>query len=126
VIEQPDPDVLCKARRGDETAFTLIARQYETRLFDFILCSVEERVVADHLMQDVLLRACRALPRFNGHSFTSWLFQIAAHRVLDEPRARHRPQQRLVSLDAASGAAVDTSVGDGEPLRPSCGRVDRP
>jgi RNA polymerase sigma-70 factor, ECF subfamily len=117
VIEQPDATILRKARRGDERAFAVIVRQYESRLFSYILRSVQDWALAEELMQDVLLRVYRALPGFTGESFTSWLFEIAKNRVIDEHRLRVRHPRAIVPLDAAATAeTVDGNLGVREPL----------
>ena len=35
-LPQPDPDILRLARRGDERAFAVIVRQYQSPLFNYI------------------------------------------------------------------------------------------
>jgi DNA-directed RNA polymerase specialized sigma24 family protein len=45
--------------------------------------------------------AFTALPTFDGRClFTTWLFQIAKHRVIDELRARERQGRPSLGLDA--------------------------
>ena len=36
-LQQPDLGVLRKAQRGDERAFTLIVRAYETPVYNYVL-----------------------------------------------------------------------------------------
>jgi RNA polymerase sigma-70 factor, ECF subfamily len=110
-MEQPDPRLLRKAQRGDAQAFARIVRQYETRLFNFIFRSVQERALAEDLMQEVLLRVHESLPGFRGGSFTTWLFEIAKNRVIDEHRsARDRPRAS-VPLELVTTPGVETTIG---------------
>jgi RNA polymerase sigma-70 factor (ECF subfamily) len=101
-LPQPDPDVLRRARRGDERAFALIVRQYQTPLFNYVvrvLCG--DRAFAEDLCQEIFLRVYQALPAFDSRcQFTTWLFQVAKHRVVDELRARERRGRPSVQLDA--------------------------
>jgi RNA polymerase sigma-70 factor (ECF subfamily) len=77
-LDQPDPDVLRLARHGDERAFALIVRQYQTPLYNYI-----------------------ALPGFDSRcQFTTWLFQVAKHRVVDELRARERRGRPPVDIES--------------------------
>jgi RNA polymerase sigma-70 factor, ECF subfamily len=97
---QPDPGVLRKAQRGDERAFTLIVRAYETPVYNYVLRLVGDRALAEDLTQEVFLRVFQGLPRFSLRSkFTTWLFQVTKNRVLDELRANERRPRLSVALE---------------------------
>ena len=99
-LAQPDPGVLRKAQRGDERAFTLILRAYETPVFNYVLRLVGDRSLAEDLTQEVFLRVFQGLPKFSARcKFTTWLFQVTKNRVLDELRASERRPRALVALD---------------------------
>jgi len=101
-LEQPDPDVLRRAQRGDERAFEQILRAYETPIFNYVYRIVGERSLAEDLTQEVFVRVFQALPRFSLRcKFTTWLFQVTKNRVLDELRARERRPHGVVSLEDA-------------------------
>jgi RNA polymerase sigma-70 factor (ECF subfamily) len=101
-LPQPDPDVLRRARQGDEDAFALIVRQYQTPLFNYVLRVLSgDRALAEDMCQEVFLRVYQALPRFDDRCrFTTWMFQVAKHRVVDELRARERRVRTPVNLDS--------------------------
>ena len=88
-LPQPDPHVLRLARRGDERAFALIVRQYQTPLYNYIARILGgDRALAEDVCQEVFLRVYQALPGFDNRcQFTTWLFQVAKHRVVDELRS---------------------------------------
>jgi len=100
-LAQPDPGVLRKAQRGDERAFSLILRAYETPVFNYVLRLVGgDRALAEDLTQEVFLRVYQGLPKFSLRSkFTTWLFQVTKNRVLDELRALERRPRAVVALD---------------------------
>jgi RNA polymerase sigma-70 factor, ECF subfamily len=100
-LAQPDPGVLRKAQRGDERAFSLILRAYETPVFNYVLRLVNgDRSLAEDLTQEVFLRVFQGLPKFSLRcKFTTWLFQVTKNRVLDELRAVERRPRALVALD---------------------------
>lgn len=98
-LPQPDPGILRRAKRGDQKAFAVIVHAYERLVFTYVLGLVDDRRLAEDLTQDVFLNVYRGLPRFDGRSaFTTWLFQIAKNRALDELRAIER-RPRQVDLD---------------------------
>ena len=100
-LAQPDPGVLRKAQRGDERAFSLILRAYETPVFNYVLRLVGgDRALAEDLTQEVFLRVYQGLPKFSLRSkFTTWLFQVTKNRVLDELRALERRPRAVVNLE---------------------------
>jgi RNA polymerase sigma-70 factor (ECF subfamily) len=101
-LPQPDPDVLRKAQRGDERAFGFIVVAYETPVFNYVLRMVGDRSLAEDLTQEIFLRVYQGLAGFSLRCrFTTWLFQVAKNRVLDELRARDRKPQTLVAIDDA-------------------------
>jgi RNA polymerase sigma-70 factor (ECF subfamily) len=111
-LPQPDLALLRKAQRGDERAFTVIVRAYEVPVFNYVLRTVGDRALAEDLTQDIFLRIFQGLPGFSLRSrFTTWLFQVAKNRVLDELRARERRPRRAIPIDDAPPIdVVDTPV----------------
>jgi RNA polymerase sigma-70 factor (ECF subfamily) len=112
-LAQPDPGVLRKAQRGDERAFSLILRAYETPVFNYVLRLVNgDRSLAEDLTQEVFLRVFQGLPKFSLRcKFTTWLFQVTKNRVLDELRASERRPRALVALeDIAPLEVLDAPV----------------
>jgi len=97
---QPDLGVLRKAQRGDERAFSLILRAYETPVFNYVFRLVGDRALAEDLTQEVFLRVFQGLPGFSLRSkFTTWLFQVTKNRVLDELRANERRPRSVCTIE---------------------------
>jgi RNA polymerase sigma-70 factor (ECF subfamily) len=115
-LQQPDPAVLRKAQRGDERAFSIIVRAYETPVFNYVLRLVGDRALAEDLTQEVFLRVFQGLPKFSLRcKFTTWLFQVTKNRVLDELRASERRPRHLVALDDIAPLEVlDAPIERGE------------
>ena len=101
-LPQPDLALLRKAQRGDERAFAVIVRTYELPVFNYVLRTVGDRALAEDLTQDIFLRIFQGLPGFSLRCrFTTWLFQIAKNRILDELRARERKPRATVTIEDA-------------------------
>ncbi|HUZ15587.1 MAG TPA: sigma-70 family RNA polymerase sigma factor [Gaiellaceae bacterium] len=99
-LPQPDDGILRKAQRGDDRAFAIIVRSYQTPVFNYVLRMVGDRSLAEDLTQEVFLRVYQGLPRFSSRSkFTTWLFQVTKNRVLDELRATERRPRTVVDAD---------------------------
>ena len=81
---------------------------YETAVYNYVLRMVGDRTLAEDLTQDVFLRVFHGLSGFSLRCrFTTWLFQIAKHRVLDELRARDRRPHADPIDDTSPLEAVD-------------------
>ena len=91
-LTQPDPDILRRAKHGDEQAFAAIVCLYQTPLHNYVARVLGgDRALAEDLCQEIFMRLQRSLVGFDGRClFTTWLFQVAKHRVVDELRARER------------------------------------
>jgi len=112
-IPQPDLDLLRRAQRGDERAFTTIVRAYETPVHNYIFRLTGDHSLAEDLTQEVFLRVHHALPSFSLRcKFTTWLFQVTKNRVLDELRARERRPQSACSLEDMPGLASFDQPGE--------------
>jgi RNA polymerase sigma-70 factor (ECF subfamily) len=100
-LAQPDLGVLRKAQKGDERAFSIILRAYETPVFNYVYRLVGgDRALAEDLTQEVFLRVFQGLPNFSLRCrFTTWLFQVTKNRVLDELRANERRPRSTVALE---------------------------
>jgi RNA polymerase sigma-70 factor (ECF subfamily) len=99
-LPQPSLEVLRKAQRGDERAFQSLVVAYETPVFNYVLRMVNDRALAEDLTQEIFIRVYQGLAGFSLRCrFTTWLFQVAKNRVLDELRALERKPQSHVNLD---------------------------
>src|SRR5215217_1587380 len=107
--------LLAAARRGDEDAYRRLVEPHRRELHAHcyrMLGSVHD---ADDAVQDAMLRAWRALPRFEGRSSPrAWLYRIATNTCLD--LAAKRPK-RVLPLDHVPEG--DAQAGTGAPLAES-------
>jgi RNA polymerase sigma-70 factor (ECF subfamily) len=99
-VVAPDlSSIVQAARLGDEGAFSLLVEQYRTaaeRLAQQILRT--EEAAAD-AVQEALIKAYRAMPRFQEGNFRSWLLRIVTNTCYDHLRRQKR--RAAVSLDEA-------------------------
>lgn len=88
------------ARLGDEWAFNTLIDEYRTaaeRLAQQILRT--EEAAAD-AVQEALIKAHRAMPRFQDGNFRSWLLRIVTNTCYDHLRRQRR--RTAVSLDESA------------------------
>ena len=97
---------MARFARGDADAFEKLYRRHELRVFRYLHRNLRNEAGANDLMQEVWFAVVRNAVSYQPTAkFTTWLFTIAHHRMVDMIRAT----SRLQSLDAGDTAAVDGS-----------------
>ncbi|HEX6340575.1 sigma-70 family RNA polymerase sigma factor [Umezawaea sp.] len=109
VAEDPD---LARARTGDNAAFTRLLEPLRRELHAHCYRMLGSTHDADDALQDALLRAWKALARFEGRSsLRSWLYTVATRTCLDAVASRRR---RALPVDL--GPSSDRAVVGQTPL----------
>jgi RNA polymerase sigma-70 factor (ECF subfamily) len=107
-----EPAMLAAARAGDETGFARLVAPYRGELQAHCYRMSGSLYDAEDALQETLLRAWRAIGRFEGRSsLRSWLYTIATNACLSQ--IARRPK-RVLPIDYR--AATDPHVPPGEPL----------
>jgi RNA polymerase sigma-70 factor, ECF subfamily len=110
-VEQHEDHLLLAAQRGDDGAFASLVEPRRPELHAHcyrMLASLDD---ADDAVQEALLRAWRALPRFEARSsLRTWLFRIATRTALDIAAGRARRE-----LPTSFGEPADEGDRPGEP-----------
>jgi RNA polymerase sigma-70 factor (ECF subfamily) len=101
-VTRSEEELLESARHGDERAFGQLVAPHRAALHAHcyrMLGSVHD---AEDALQETLLNAWRALPRFEGRSsLKSWLYRIATNACL---RTIKRRPRRVLPIDYAPAA----------------------
>src|SRR5947208_10274626 len=96
-MEAPDEQLMLAYRGGNAAAFETLYLRHRGRLFRFVLRSVKSRATAEELFQEIWMRVIEARERYAPQArFTTWLYTIAHHRMVDHWRRRGLS---LVELD---------------------------
>jgi RNA polymerase sigma factor (sigma-70 family) len=104
--EPTDESLMERFAGGEAAAFDRLYRRHELRVWRYLKRAVPERATADDLMQDVWFSVAREAGRYRPSArFTTWLFTIAHHRVIDWWRAQ-RPQASLDDTEAPLAMAL--------------------
>jgi RNA polymerase sigma-70 factor (ECF subfamily) len=112
----PDEELMLAYAGGDARAFETLYSRHKGPVFRYVLRSVKSRAEADELFQDVWMRAIEARARWRPEAkFTTWLYTIAHHRLIDHWRAKGLA---MVSLDDEDAKVDEPRAGPAsEPAR---------
>lgn len=126
--DDPDAEVVERARRGETDAFDELVRRYSDRLVNYIRAMLWQRADAEDVAQEAFLRAYRGIRSFRGQSsFRTWLYRIATNAARTHAARRkgrlEDPAGSFGDEDAPGRLAVSTDdVEAGVVLRD---RIDR-
>jgi RNA polymerase sigma-70 factor (ECF subfamily) len=71
-----------RCQRGDKLAIEALVRRYQNYVYRLCCLVMRNEQDAEDMAQETLIRACRALPRYEirkGISFEAWLYRIAVN-----------------------------------------------
>lgn len=116
-----DEDLMLAYAGGDAGAFDALYARHKGPLFRFVLRSVKARGEAEEIFQEIWMRVIESRTRYVvSAKFTTWLYTVAHHRLVDHWRARGLT---LVSLDDEEGTVPEPAAGpQDEPHRVVEGR----
>jgi RNA polymerase sigma-70 factor (ECF subfamily) len=96
-------------RDGSMAAFETLYRRHKDPLFRYFLRGCADREASAEMLQDVWASLIRARERYEPRArFTTYLYTLAHHRLMDHFRAR--PPQSA-SLDEAEAVAAPETHG---------------
>jgi RNA polymerase sigma factor (sigma-70 family) len=70
--------------QGDERAFDQLYERHGVAILTYLLRQLDNRQLAEEILQDVLLAIWQAAPRFEGRSkVRTWMLSIARHHAIN-------------------------------------------
>ncbi|PKL90021.1 MAG: hypothetical protein CVV23_01390 [Ignavibacteriae bacterium HGW-Ignavibacteriae-2] len=79
--------LILRCKQGDSSAFGLLVKNYRKQLYTYLVRMSGSRVAAEDLLQDTLIKAWKAIPKYKEQNkFSSWLFSIAHNIAMDSYR----------------------------------------
>jgi RNA polymerase sigma-70 factor, ECF subfamily len=104
-------DLLTRFREGDLDAFEVLFRQFQGRVYAWIVRIVRDPGVAEDLTVETFWRIYRARGRFHAEAdFGGWAYRIATNLALTHIRRRPREQALPDDLPQSRGAIADPAL----------------
>lgn len=92
-----EDDIVRDAIQGEASAFGLLYKHYQPKIYRFVYFKVGRREEAEDLTHHVFLKAWQNIENFKprGFPFGSWLYRMARNQVIDF----YRTQKSNLSID---------------------------
>jgi RNA polymerase sigma-70 factor, ECF subfamily len=112
-----ETELVHKAQKGDQRAFSLLVKKYESTVYSFAYKVCRNEEYATETLQDTFVNVYRKLDQFNGKAkFSTWLYQIVTNNCLMK-RRKNKLDMSSVSIESRDSAQEDSEhQGDGAPL----------
>ena len=119
-----DAQLIARAQRGDEEAFTALFEAHKRRVYSLCLRMTGNTAEAEDLAQEAFLQLYRKISTFRGESaFSTWLHRLAVNVVLMHLRKKGLQQISLDESDTSQDEPVKRDYGSDD--RRLIGSVDR-
>jgi len=107
-----EEEVILRAQRGDNQAFDHLMQGVQGRIYALLYNMTSSKEDAEDLLQDVFIKAHKALPKFKGNSsFYTWVYRIGVNRAINFVK-RRKKRQGLSLDDLDLGIERDPALVD--------------
>jgi len=115
-VSADDQLLIAACLGGDTTAFGILVRRYQDRLYNTVYRLLDNAEDAQDVVQDSFLHAYQSLDSFKGDSlFFTWLYRIAVNTAISLKRKR----RVVLSLDRSRNGESSVDPHDpSETVRP--------
>lgn len=119
-----DPQLVSRAREGDEAAFAAMMRAIGGRLHAIALRILREPSLAEDALQQALIDIWRKLPTLREVSrFEAWAYRLLVNACADEARKKRRALPDMPLVREPTTADHSSIVGDRDQLERAFGRL---
>ena len=112
----PDRELVDRWQAGDESAFSMLIRRHERRVFGLLLRMLGSVQEAEDVAQETFLNLHRHGHRFRSQSrFSTFLYRVAVNAALNRRRSLGRRRARTEALERRQLAGDDLPSSPRDP-----------
>jgi len=119
--ENPEGDLVNRARTGDLNAYDELVRRYQERIYATIYHMTANHEDANDLAQEAFIKAFQALKSFKGgSSFYTWLYRIAVNKTINflkQRKNKYHFSLNDIDFNAENDPDLVALVSDKTPFR---------
>ena len=109
--EWDEEQVINRLKKGEESAFALLVRRFQARLFSIAYAMTRDSEESRDIVQEVFLKVHRSMDRFKGDArLSTWLHRITVNECLNwrrRWRIRRRGQHSPLMNEGDAPAAAN-------------------
>lgn len=90
-----DAKLIEKAKKGDQHAFRLLVKTYQTYVFKAVFAVLQNQKDAEDAAQEVFLKIYTSLSNYENQGFKTWVTRIAVNHAIDIKRKKGRYREDL-------------------------------
>jgi len=122
----PDRELVRRWRAGEGSAFAVLIRRHERRVYRLLLRMLGSREEAEDATQETFLNLHRHGHRFRGDAlFSTFVYRVAANAALNRRRTLGRSHARAAALAREHEAGVDLPTAPLDPERAAASEEER-
>ena len=107
-VIDPDAELVASWKSGDPSAFEILVRRHERRVFGLVFRMLGNREEAEDVAQEAFLALHRHGRRFRGDArFSTFVYRVAANAALNRRRSLGRRRAREEALAHRQDAGDD-------------------
>lgn len=119
-MEEPDPDLIRAAAKGDQIAFAQLVRAHQTQVWRFLSHLLGDPSLAEDVTQETFLKVYKKLDSYQFRSrFSTWVLAIARNAGVDAMRKNRRKRVDLdvdqlddpLARSSPSRLELETAIG---------------
>jgi RNA polymerase sigma factor (sigma-70 family) len=125
-LADDEPSIVQRINAGDRSAFVLLMRRYNRRLYRLARATLRDDAEAEDALQEAYMSAYRNMRQFRGDaSLGTWLARLVHNECLGRIRRRARRDNIVPIGDGPAGFDIDSVPGnDCEPPDKALGRAE--
>jgi RNA polymerase sigma-70 factor (ECF subfamily) len=111
----PEHLLVARLRRGDASAFELLVKSHQDRVYDFCVRMLSDREEAFDLTQEIFISVHKNLEKFRADAkLTTWIYRIARNHCLNRLKyLKRRGRGRSDEYGEANELSITESSGGG-------------
>lgn len=116
IMNETTPELLDKARAGDERALQELLVRHQSQLYRFSLKMCRDEQDAQDVLQETLIALARGVRDFRGESsLSTWLFTVARSYCIKKHRKSTHAPKELLSLETTESPELLKLASDQQP-----------